>query len=82
MRNPERLSKLYEELAEIHRKSFPDMRFCQYWLNVMGYINGQKDPFFVEDDKIVEFAKRYANENSMWFKGWDLSVYKSTKVQK
>ena len=74
MRKVERLDKFYDELKEIHKKSFPDMRFGQLMMNFLGFVNSTKkrDPFFPEEDEMVEPFKEYANSNSMWYQGWDL----------
>ena len=74
MRKVERLDKFYDELKEIHKKSFPDMRFGQLMMNFLGFVNSTKkrDPFFPEEDEMVELFKEYANSNSMWYQGWDL----------
>ena len=73
MRKVERLDKFYDELKEIHKKSFPDMRFGQLMMNFLGFVNSTKkrDPFFPEEDEMVELFKEYANSNSMWYQGWD-----------
>ena len=74
MRNPERLDSVYFHLCEIHKKSFPDMRFGQLMMNFLGFVNSTKkrDTFFPEEDEMVELFKEYANSNSMWYQGWDL----------
>ena len=74
IRNPERLDNFYSQLCEIHKKSFPDMREAQYMLNLLGWINSTKkrDPFFIETQEFLEYAKEYANSNSMLYRGWDL----------
>ena len=65
---------LYDELKEIHKKSFPDMRFGQLMMNFLGFVNSTKkrDPFFPESEEMLELFKEYANSNSMWYQGWDL----------
>ena len=70
----ERLDKFYDELKEIHKKSFPDMRFGQLMMNFLGFVNSTKkrDPFFPEEDEMLELFKEYANSNSLWYQGWDL----------
>ena len=70
----ERLDKFYDELKEIHKKSFPDMRFGQLMMNFLGFVNSTKkrDPFFPEEEEMLELFKEYANSNSMWYQGWDL----------
>lgn len=74
MRNPERLDSFYSELCEIHKKSFPDMRFGQFMLNALGWINSTKkiDPFFPKENMMMELLKEYANSNSMCYQGWNL----------
>ena len=74
MRKVERLDKFYDELKEIHKKSFPDMRFGQLMMNFLGFVNSTKkrDPFFPEEDEMLELFKEYANSNSMWYQGWDV----------
>lgn len=74
MRNSERLNNFYDELKKIHIKSFPDMRFGQFMLNVLGWINSEKkiDPFFFREGMMLELIKEYADINSPWYQGWDL----------
>ena len=63
-----------DELKEIHKKSFPDMRYGQFMMNALGFINSTKkrDPFFPEEDEMLNLIKEYANTNSMWYQGWEL----------
>ena len=74
MRKPERLNSFYAELKEIHKHSFPDMRFGQFILNALGWISQTKerDPFFPEEDEMLNLIKEYANSNSMLYQGWEL----------
>ena len=74
IRNPERLENFYWELAQIHKKSFPDMRFGQFMMNALGWINSTKkrDPFFPEEDEMLNLIKEYANTKSLWYQGWEL----------
>ena len=67
MRDPEQIYSFYNQLSEIHRHSFPDMRPGQFLLNALGYINNtsHRDPFFPESDELIELFKQYANSNSM-----------------
>ena len=73
-RNPDRLNNTYLKLCEIHKKSFPDMREGQYLLNLLGWINSNKhlDPFFIEGQTLITYAKEYANSNSVWYHGWNI----------
>ena len=63
MRNPERLDSVYLQLCEIHKKSFPDMRFGQLMMNFLGFVNSTKkrDPFFPEEDEMLKLFKEYTN---------------------
>lgn len=74
MRDTKRLDSFYDQLREVHKQSFPDYRFCQLMLNFLGWVMSTKkiDPFFVEEDRCVEWLKEYANSNSIFFQGWDL----------
>jgi hypothetical protein len=70
-RNPERLESFYEEVKQIHKRSFPDWRFGQFLCNFLRWVQTEKgDPFFPEEDKILEYIKEYANTYSPWYRGW------------
>ena len=59
-RDPERLENFYEEVKQIHKRSFSDLRFGQFMCNFLGWVQAYKgDPFFPEEDKILEYLKRY-----------------------
>ncbi len=62
----------YKELAEIHAKSFPDMRPGQFLMNALGGIavDQGRDPFFPEADELIDRIKQYANNASPFYKGW------------
>ena len=64
MRNKDRLDSFYNELKEIHKHSFPDMRFGQFMLNVLGWISSTKkrDPFFPEEDEVIQIFRDYVKE--------------------
>lgn len=77
MRDSNRLNSLYLQLMQLHKKYFPDMRFCQFWLNVLGYINKTKyDPFHLEDEELLPCVKKYIESENLYFLGKDLSCYK------
>lgn len=63
MRDPNRLDKFYNEMKEIHKKSFPDWRFGQLMSNFLGWLYSikGKDPFFPEEGDMIEYFKEYAN---------------------
>ena len=63
MRDVSRIKKFCDELAEIWEKKCPDWRFSQLVLNVME--SDEMDdaiPFYVEDDKMMEYIKSYFNQ--------------------
>lgn len=68
MRNPDRLDDLYAQLMKLHKEHFPDMRFCQFWLNVLGYIQSVKyDPFYLEDDELLSCVEAYIKSEKSYF---------------
>lgn len=75
MRDINRLDKFYSQLCEIHKKSFPDVREAQYMLNLLYWINSTKkiNPFFIETQEFLKYAKEYANLNSLCDQGWKLT---------
>ena len=66
MRDPNRLDKFYDEMKEIHKKSFPDWRFGQLMSNFLGWLmtDKGKDCFFPEEEDMIEYFKEYANSVS------------------
>ena len=66
-RNPERLENLYEEVKQIHKRSFPDWRFIQLMYNFLGWIQSEKkvDGWYYEEDKALELLKEYAELHGM-----------------
>ena len=64
MRDVKRLDKFYDELKEVHAKSFPDWRFGQLMFN---FISECGDPFYWEEDKFIEEIKKYANKCSYYW---------------
>ena len=74
MRDPNRLDGFYEELKNIHKEYFPDMRFLQLMLDYIGWIirHENRDPFFIEEDGCLKLLKEYTNDDSVFFKGWSL----------
>ena len=71
MRNPNRLDSFYDEMKEIHKKSFPDWRFGQLMSNFFGWLMSEKkrDLFFPEEDEMMEYFREFANSNSPLYKG-------------
>jgi len=62
MRDPNRLDSFYFQLREIHKTQFPDWRFGQLMSNFLGWVYSEKkiDPFFPEEDKMLEYFKEFA----------------------
>ena len=62
MRNPERLDNFYSQLCEIHKKSFPDMRFGQLCSNFFPWLASEKkvDLFFPEEDQMIKYIREFA----------------------
>lgn len=58
MRDPKRIRKFCNELADVW-ELVPDWRFGQLVCNVFGELG--MDPFFPEDDKMMEHFKNYFN---------------------
>ena len=67
MRNPARLDKFYEELRDIHKKYCPDWRFGQLCTNFFGWVYSSKkiDPFFPEEEDMIEYLKEYVRRNGL-----------------
>ena len=62
MRNPNRLDNFYDTVKQIHKATFPDWRFGQLMSNFLGWVYSEKkmDPFFPEEDKMLEYFKEFA----------------------
>ena len=64
MRNPERIDKFCSKLAE-YWKEVPDWRFGQLMSNVLGSMASEgRDPFFPEEDEMIEYFKKYFEQNT------------------
>ena len=63
MRDISRIYPLCNKLAEYWGQN-PDLRFCQFIYNFMHWIYNYKriDPFYVEDDKMLEYLKEYMKD--------------------
>ncbi len=53
MRDPNRIDEFCERLAKTWKKNEPDWRFGQLFMN----LPWQRDPFFIEDDKMIQFIE-------------------------
>lgn len=62
MRDPNRIYKFCNELANIWVTECPDWRFGQLMLNVLGKMQSEgRDPFFPEEDEMIKYFKEYFN---------------------
>ena len=61
MRDTKRLDEFYAQLANIHKKYFPDWRFGQFCSNFFGWLVSEKgvDLFFPEEDQMLEYLREY-----------------------
>lgn len=70
MRSKERLDFFYDELKFIHKEFFQDLRFGQFVINLTDWIANSYniDPFFLEEDGFIKYARAYA-KTSYLYKG-------------
>lgn len=66
MRNPNRLYDFYDEMRDIHMKSFHDWRFGQLMSNFFGWLMSEKkkDLFFPEEDEMIGYFREFASDTS------------------
>lgn len=62
MRNPERIPKIIKELEEFWKQN-PDWRLGQVISNLNYEIMGDNDPFFIEDNELLELLKTKNEKN-------------------
>jgi len=68
MRNSSRIEKFCQRLARAW-EYMPDMRFGQFMMNVLGaYAHEVRDPWFPEEDEMIEYIEKWAKENSPYRK--------------
>ena len=60
MRDPKRIRKFCNRLAAAW-ENLPDWRFGQLMVNALGEMG--KDPFFPEDDEMIQYIERYVAES-------------------
>lgn len=62
VRDPNRIYIFCNELASIWATKAPDWRFGQMMMNVLGKMqSGGRDPFFPEEDEMIEFFHEFFN---------------------
>lgn len=59
MRDPKRIRKFCNQLADIWESQCPDWRFCQLVSNVTRGEAAGKIPFYIEDDEMMEYIKKF-----------------------
>ena len=60
MRNPDRLDEFYERLKKVHKEKYPDLRFGQFMMCVLGDMQSKgRDPFFPEEDEMIKFIEEW-----------------------
>lgn len=62
MRNPERIPEVIKELEEFWKRN-PDWRLGQVMSNLSYELMANNDPFYLEDDKLLELLKVYNKNN-------------------
>lgn len=63
MRNPDRINEFCNTLAEIWHL-VPDWRFGQLICNIFGEMSAEgRDPFFPEEDEMIEYIKKFFKIN-------------------
>ena len=61
MRNPDRIKPFCRRLAKAWEK-LPDWRFGQLMINALSAMS--VDPFFPEDDRMIEYLEDYVEKHS------------------
>ena len=64
MRDPKRIQKFCNRLARAW-EMVPDLRFGQLMVNVLGEM--ERDPFFPEEDEMIEFIENYVKKHSPYY---------------
>lgn len=62
MRNPERIPEMIKELEEFWKRN-PNWRLGQVISNLSYELTANNDPFYLEDDKLLELLKVYNKNN-------------------
>lgn len=40
----------------------PDWRVGQFWMNFLGWVQNERDPFFPEESEMLTYLKEYCGE--------------------
>lgn len=62
MRNPDRIPEVIKELEEFWKHN-PDWRLGQVISNLSYELTANNDPFFIEDNQLLELLKTYNKNN-------------------
>lgn len=64
MRDPKRINEFCDRLKAVWA-NVPDWRFGQLMMNVLGDMSASgRDPFFPEDDEMIEYLEGYFKRNA------------------
>lgn len=66
MRDPKRIRKFCNRLAKAW-EMVPDWRFGQLMMVVLGEMSVKRDPFFPEEDEMIEFIEKYVEKHSPYY---------------
>ena len=66
MRDPKRIQKFCNRLARAW-EMVPDWRFGQLMMNALGEMSTKRDPFFPEEDEMIEFIEKYVEAHSSYY---------------
>lgn len=66
MRNPERIYEFCRRFAKAWKDNCPDQRFGQFIMNV--FHDWNKDPFYPEDDEMIDYIEKWAENHSPYHK--------------
>ena len=89
MRNPERISPLWDKLFEAFKKAhsiYPDWRFGQFLVNFLGWYG--RDAFFPEDDEWLKIIDQYiakagsGSYDPNWTNDWKMVTSKTASKSK
>lgn len=61
MRDEHRIEPFLVELGELWKK-YPDLRFGQLVMNLQATISKNPDPFYTEDDQMLEAIRSFAEK--------------------
>lgn len=59
MRDPKRIKEFCDRLATAWENRVPDWRFGQMICNIFGEMSLERDPFFPEEDEMIEYIENY-----------------------